>query len=419
MPPTQAPTQAVVVETTGKKIKDGLVQSFRNPEKQARLLSLMAEVANSTIYSGGNQLYECEALIDKFHQEEYGQKVYSVVVHSCGAALAAAGALIAQHLEDRGELRRREQMSVAVQNNTFLASWTSTSMGMASQGATPRLAIIDSSEVHPESMFYQDLMVAILKGDVVAVVITHVGGWMSPHYVDICRECKARGIMVIEDGAHVFGLPGSNHLNHLPNPMSLSDVGVYSFYATKSVPCGEGGAVICQNYEDKKFVKKFVDYGKEYTWEGTKAVTRYPLHGFNMRMDEWTAAALRTQLEFLPEILAARERDAARLLSVGIKLHRSFASRSMRHTTWYKFPAESGYHENSRQTGKIYAESDQLLTAMRDFGGINPSPRVLVKAREHLANSLKWPSKHVCLPIGEDLYEGMSDQEVHDWIMNK
>ncbi|MBU1741017.1 MAG: DegT/DnrJ/EryC1/StrS family aminotransferase, partial [Proteobacteria bacterium] len=78
--------------------------------------------------------------------------------------------------------------------------------------------------------------------------------------------------------------------------------GVYSFYATKTMPTGEGGMVVSSDPEMIEFVKKWRNYGK----------FDYVVRGLNARMNEVTAALGLVQLERLPELLAWKRRLAAK-----------------------------------------------------------------------------------------------------------
>ena len=51
-------------------------------------------------------------------------------------------------------------------------------------------------------------------------------------------------IYIIEDPAHCFEGKYNNHLSG-----KWSDCAIFSFYATKNITCGEGGAVITNNKE--------------------------------------------------------------------------------------------------------------------------------------------------------------------------
>ena len=62
------------------------------------------------------------------------------------------------------------------------------------------------------------------------------------------RKSVSKKIFIIEDSAHAFC--GEYHNKVLGK---FSDFAVFSFYATKSITCGEGGAIITNH---KKYAEK-------------------------------------------------------------------------------------------------------------------------------------------------------------------
>jgi dTDP-4-amino-4,6-dideoxygalactose transaminase len=104
---------------------------------------------------------------------------------------------------------------------------------------------------------------------------------------------------VIEDCAHAFGATvGGQWLG------SRSEVGVLSFYATKLIAGGEGGAVLTNSQETAHFVSSARDYGDQPA-DG---------HRMNDKMNDVEAALVRAQLTRLPEMIAARAVAAGRYL---------------------------------------------------------------------------------------------------------
>jgi len=104
---------------------------------------------------------------------------------------------------------------------------------------------------------------------------------------------------VIEDCAHAFGL----------NPRgkafgSRSQVGVLSFYATKFVGGGEGGAVLTNVPAIADFVRGSRDYGDQPA----------DAHRLNDKMNELEAALVLAQLDRLPEMVHRRAELAERYL---------------------------------------------------------------------------------------------------------
>ena len=80
------------------------------------------------------------------------------------------------------------------------------------------------------------------------ILLSHIGGIINPDIVDIALLCKEENIILLEDCAHSFAATLNNKHSGL-----FGDAGVYSFYATKAIPVGEG---VLQYHLMKKLCKK-------------------------------------------------------------------------------------------------------------------------------------------------------------------
>ncbi|MDR1317692.1 MAG: DegT/DnrJ/EryC1/StrS family aminotransferase [Spirochaetales bacterium] len=150
------------------------------------------------------------------------------------------------------------------------------------------------------------------KGTIRAILPIHVGGevWGMPEIAGLSREY---GIPVVEDSAHAFpsrtagGFAGT-----------LGGIGVYSFYATKTITTGEGGMVVTRNQEAAKRMDMMRLHGidrevwNRYTEKG--ASWRYAVMeaGFKYNMTDIAAALGRVQLGRAGEFLEKRKEIAAR-----------------------------------------------------------------------------------------------------------
>jgi perosamine synthetase len=88
-------------------------------------------------------------------------------------------------------------------------------------------------------------------------LLTHIGGWVNPDIEKIAKLCKEKGISLIEDCAHSLGATLDNKHSGL-----FGDAGVYSLYATKAVPAGEGGLIITNDEELYTKVSKYSIYDR-------------------------------------------------------------------------------------------------------------------------------------------------------------
>jgi dTDP-4-amino-4,6-dideoxygalactose transaminase len=127
-----------------------------------------------------------------------------------------------------------------------------------------------------------------------AVIAVHTFGAASA-----VEEIAGTAVPVIEDCAHAFGA------NVDGKPFgSRAQVGVLSFYATKLIGGGEGGALLTNSSEIATFAKSARDYSDQPP----------DAHRLNDKMNELEASLVLAQLQRLPDMNAARERLAARYL---------------------------------------------------------------------------------------------------------
>lgn len=104
----------------------------------------------------------------------------------------------------------------------------------------------------------------------------------------------AQHLSVVEDATHTLGSP-------LP---LRGQARVFSFFATKMLAGGEGGAVVTRNRELDATVRDLRSYDEREDWKPR----------FNCKMTDLSASILRVQLKRLPDFLA-RRRQLAQLYS--------------------------------------------------------------------------------------------------------
>jgi perosamine synthetase len=209
---------------------------------------------------------------------EYTQVRHALCVSSGTAALQA--------IYEALRVRRP-----AVPINTFAATATAA----VRAGARPVLAPIDATLMLSSTWE--------MPADVDAVVLVHVGG-MLPHHISAIRLlCRRRGILLVEDAAHALGSTSDG--THVGG---FGDAAAVSFYPTKSVTAGEGGAVLTDNDEVAATVRMLRDQGKVSS--KSNAVSAI---GANWRMSEFHAAVGRVSLKRLEDGIARKREVAAEM----------------------------------------------------------------------------------------------------------
>jgi dTDP-4-amino-4,6-dideoxygalactose transaminase len=138
------------------------------------------------------------------------------------------------------------------------------------------------------------------------------------------------GCPVIEDAAQA-------HLSSLRGRLAggLAAAGCFSFYASKNMTTGEGGAVTTDDPEVAERVRLLRNHGVQGRYDATAI-------GWNLRLPEVAAAMGRVQLRHLPAWTAAR-RNAASMLTAalqgidGVKLPLVPAGREH---AWHRFTVQ-------------------------------------------------------------------------------
>ena len=240
-------------------------------EYRARYYQLLDEVFESNFWSDGKMTRTLE--------EKFGE---FTGLHACAVTNGGTGLLsILEYVDVRGK-------EVIVPANTFWAT------AQAAKKAGAKVVYADCNR-DDLCMSYDD-MVSKVTPDTKAVIIVHIGGHIAFEIDKIAAYCKEHDIVLLEDCAHAHGAEWNGK-----TAGSYGLAGSYSFYATKTMPLGEGGMIVSKDKELIAWMKKFRNYGKEVI---NGNIVTYPMkEGFNYRISEFTAALGIVQLEHLPAIL--------------------------------------------------------------------------------------------------------------------
>lgn len=115
-----------------------------------------------------------------------------------------------------------------------------------------------------------------------------IGDIAEDHNLIIIEDC-AQGHGALIDGKHVG---------------NFGDIGCFSFYGTKNLIGGEGGAVVTNDEELSERIKSIKNHGRSP--EGGYA---HYLIGYNFRMTDMTAAIMNVQMDRAEEILSKRHHN--------------------------------------------------------------------------------------------------------------
>ena len=185
--------------------------------------------------------------------------------------------------------------------------WTFVSTALAAHraGAVPVLLDVDPDTLNVSS---GALAAALDGGGLDAVVPVHFGG--VPVAAEVRRLAASAGLPVLEDAAHALGASDER------GPINGTDVlgACYSFYATKNLSCGEGGAIATFDTELADFARSWRLHGlSRDAWAryrpGAKAgAALYDLVGPGLKanLPDLLAALARSQLARFDKMQARR-----------------------------------------------------------------------------------------------------------------
>jgi len=127
-----------------------------------------------------------------------------------------------------------------------------------------------------------------------AILPVHVYGY--PCDVDkIDVIARRHNLRVIYDAAHAFGVEC-----HCGSVLNHGDLSVLSFHATKVFNTFEGGAIVCQDAE----TKRYIDQHKNFGFASETAVVQT---GINGKMSELNAAVGLLQLKYIDTAIEQRK----------------------------------------------------------------------------------------------------------------
>lgn len=147
-----------------------------------------------------------------------------------------------------------------------------------------------------------------------AIIPVHFGG--EPCDMSALQEiADQHGLKLLEDAAHALGT------TYRETPVgSISDAAAYSFYATKTITTGEGGALATNDPDLAGRVRQLSNHGiSDDSWgrEEAGGSWRYDVRefGYKNNLTDIAAALGRSQLKRIDELTAARTRAAKRYLA--------------------------------------------------------------------------------------------------------
>lgn len=144
---------------------------------------------------------------------------------------------------------------------------------------------------------------AALETGLDAVVAVHFGG--TPVSEEVHRRCNDAGVPIVEDAAHAFG--ASDHRGKVGGTGTAG--AAFSFYATKNLTSGEGGALATDDPELARFATTYRLHGLTRkagaAWD-PDTVTDIVGPGYKSNLSDILAALARSQLHRFDEMQRRR-----------------------------------------------------------------------------------------------------------------
>jgi len=177
--------------------------------------------------------------------------------------------------------------SVVIPTNTFFA----TAAAVIHAGATPIFADCDETlALSPETVR------AALRPDTKAVIVVHIGGFITPRITQLVELCRERGIFLIEDAAHAQGSTFNGK-----QAGTFGYAAAFSFYPTKVMTSAEGGMIVTNDPELDRLARVFRDQGKKDFSSNLHVEL-----GYNWRLSEIHALIGHVQFKRLNQFIEAR-----------------------------------------------------------------------------------------------------------------
>ena len=245
-----------------------------------------------------------------------GLRHCSLVNSGSSANLLAFMALTSPKMGDKRIFRGDEIITVA-------AAFPTTISPIVQYGAVPVFVDIELPSYNIDCKMLEGALSEKTK----AVFLAHTMG--NPFDLNrIADFCDRHNLWLIEDNCDALG-SRYNFRGQWKHTGSVGHIGTCSFYPPHHITMGEGGAVCTSDFEIKRAIESFRDWGrdcwcpsgcdntckKRFEWKlgelpyGYDHKFIYSHFGYNMKVTDMQAAIGCAQLEKLPAFIEARKRN--------------------------------------------------------------------------------------------------------------
>ena len=207
-----------------------------------------------------------------FYRHNLDATAAAAVSHVLDSPFLTTGA-VAHQVED--ELRAYFAVPEALMANSWtngaLATLLALDVGQGDEVVLPAMTFVACAnivellgarpvfvDVDPRTLLIDiEACRAAITAKTKVVMPVHLYGQLCdlPRLVEAVKGCR-EDIAVVEDCAHSFEATFDGE-----RPGRHGDAAIFSFYATKNVTCGEGGAIICHDSELMRRLKQTILHG--------------------------------------------------------------------------------------------------------------------------------------------------------------
>jgi len=305
---------------------------------------------------------------------DYTKSEYALAVNSNGAGMFTLLRLLKQY---------KGKKKIFLQSNTMYGVRT-----IAITSGLELCGYVDCELDYLMPTYQQvaDFISRMDKPEESVFLLTHIGGWVNPDIEEIAEFCREKGVSLIEDCAHSLGsLLNGKHTG------LFGDAGVYSLYATKTVPVGEGGIVVTNDQELSELSQKFVIYDR---FEQQLDV------GVNLRMSELNALLTYSVIKETESIIANKYKISEKYQKACDQYGWEYIdpSSNSQRSNLYKFILLS-----RSKFPKV--EFEQIKT--------RTSPVYDYKLGR---DTVGYTNRHICLPIWYDLDDEVVEKVVSELV---
>ncbi len=183
---------------------------------------------------------------------------------------------------------------VLVPGFTFVA----TASSVLHAGAVPIFVDVDLDDLNIDVSDLEYILKRLKdSAHVRAVIAVHIGG-VPAKLSEILNICERYSVELIEDCAQALGAEYNGR-----KVGTFGKAAAFSFYPTKTITTGEGGAVATSDENVHNIARMFINHGEDRRYH-------YVMLGYNYRMSEINAAIGLAQLENIEHYINSRREFA-------------------------------------------------------------------------------------------------------------